>query len=69
MQKDEESTKDQAKLNFESNDELSKGVFVKKKLTNSVEPPSNSFLFNFRHPSDEDLTKVTTEISAIKLSQ
>lgn len=69
MQKDEECTKDQTKLNFESNDDLSKGVFVKKKLTNSVETPSNSFLFNFRHPSDEDLTRVTTEIRTIKLSQ
>lgn len=68
MQKDEDITKSQADLNFESNDELGKGVFVKKKANIVVEGGSpNTFLFNFPHLSDNDLADISIEISNVEI--
>lgn len=70
MQKEEDLLKSQAQLSFELDEdsEPNKGMFVKKKGISEGQPTGNTFMFNFKDPS-EDLSAVTAKLDSIALNK
>lgn len=71
MSKEEDEMKKQAQVIFqnESVSDHQKGVFVKRKAEPVDDVKTSTFLFNFKDPSEREITQIDAKLASVELSQ
>lgn len=71
MLKEEQELKKQAQVTFqnESVGDHQKGVFVKRKAESGDGVETSTFLFNFKDPSEREITQINAKLASVELSQ
>lgn len=71
MLKEEEEVRKQAQVMFQDQalSENQKGLFLKRKSEPVNESQTSAFLFNFKNPSEDEITQISSKLVSIDLSQ